>query len=370
MRDVLDQVVSWYLTGDTFALATVVKTSGSAPRQPGATMAVSGDGEVVGSVSGGCVEGAIYESAQQAIKTGQPMLDTYGISDNDAFATGLTCGGEIQVFVQPMSRQSFPAFTEVVASVRAHHPVALATAIAVAPAIVGADSAGAQRVIWPDRALGSLGSSGLDRAVDSDARGLLAQGVTGQCTYGQQGERRRDEVAVFVRSFAPPPRMLVFGAIDFAAAVSRVGKFLGYHVTVCDARGIFATRQRFPDADEVIVNWPHRYLAETVVDSRTAICVLTHDPKFDIPLLTAALRTPAGYVGALGSRRTHDDRIRRLREIGVTEEELQRLHSPIGLDIGARTPEETAISIAAELTQMRWGGTGRPLSVTAGPIHH
>ena len=199
---------------------------------------------------------------------------------------------------------------------------------------------------------------------------MLAQGLTGIRRYGAHGERRGDELSVFVNSFAPAPRMLVFGAIDFAAAVARVGKFLGYHVTVCDARKVFATASRFPDADEVVVDWPHRFLAATEVDARTVICVLTHDPKFDVPLLEVALRTPAGYIGAMGSRRTHDDRLTRLREVGLTEDELARLRSPIGLDLGARTPEETAVSIAAELIQLRWGGTGQPLTATEGRIHH
>jgi len=163
--------------------------------------------------------------------------------------------------------------------------------------------------------------------------------------------------------------MLVFGAIDFAAAVARVGKFLGYRVTVCDARPVFATAKRFPEADEVVVEWPHRYLQSTTVDARTVICVLTHDPKFDVPLLEVALRTDAAYIGAMGSRRTHDDRLARLREEGVTEDELARLASPIGLDIGARTPEETAVSIAAEIVAHRWGGSGARLTDTAGPIH-
>jgi xanthine dehydrogenase accessory factor len=209
----------------------------------------------------------------------------------------------------------------------------------------------------------------LDEAVDEDVRGMLAQGVTGVRRYGEHGERLGDELAVFVNSFAPPPRMLVFGAIDFAAAVARVGKFLGYHVTVCDARPVFATRSRFPDADEVVVDWPHRFLAGTEVDARTVICVLTHDPKFDVPVLEVALRTPAGYIGAMGSRRTHEDRLERLHAIGLTEAELARLRSPIGLDLGARTPEETAISIAAELIQLRWGGTGAALTSTEGRIH-
>ena len=178
------------------------------------------------------------------------------------------------------------------------------------------------------------------------------------------------EMCIRDRSFAPPPRMLVFGAIDFAAAVARVGKFLGYRVTVCDARPVFATAKRFPEADEVVVEWPHRYLQSTAVDARTVICVLTHDPKFDVPLLEVALGTDAAYIGAMGSRRTHDDRLARLREEGVTEEALARLASPIGLDIGARTPEETAISIAAELVALRWGGSGQRLVSTDGPIHH
>jgi xanthine dehydrogenase accessory factor len=193
--------------------------------------------------------------------------------------------------------------------------------------------------------------------------------VTGIRRYGTGGERLGGELPVFVNSFAPPPRMLVFGAIDFAAAVARVGKFLGYRVTVCDARGVFATPARFRDADEVIVEWPHRYLENATVDERTVICVLTHDPKFDVPLLEVALRTPAGYIGAMGSRRTHEDRLARLREAGLTEPELARLRSPIGLDLGARTPEETAVSIAAELIQLRWGGSGRPLTATDGRIH-
>ncbi|GGS66600.1 xanthine dehydrogenase accessory factor [Planobispora rosea] len=375
MRDVLDTILEWYSAGRTFGLATVVSTFRSAPREPGASMAVSADGEVVGSVSGGCVEGAVYETARQVMESGRPVLERYGVSDDDAFAVGLTCGGVLHVFVEPVDRRTFPELAEVAAAVAGRRPVAVATVVTVPEAErgPGADgtsvAVGGRRVIWPDRASGTLGAGGLDVAVDDDARGMLAQGLTGERHYGRHGERRMDEVAVFVRSFAPPPRMLVFGAIDFAAAVARVGKFLGYHVTVCDARGVFATRKRFPDADEVVVRWPHQYLRETEVDGRTVICVLTHDPKFDVPLLEVALRTPAGYIGAMGSRRTHDDRMKRLREAGLTEGELGRLRSPIGLDIGARTPEETAVSIAAELTQSRWGGTGMPLSRTEGRIH-
>jgi xanthine dehydrogenase accessory factor len=373
VRDILDPISKWWDAGETFGLATVVRTFSSAPREPGAAMAVAADGEVVGSVSGGCVEGAVYELANEVKASGRPVLQRYGISDDDAFAVGLTCGGIIDIFVEPASQQSFSELGEVAAAVRADEPVAVATVIA------GPGQVGARRVIWAPgagsaldgrRSSGTLRSGDrLDQAVDDDARGMLAQGLTGVRRYGPDGERRRDELSVFVQSFAPPPRMLVFGAIDFAAAVARAGKFLGYRVTVCDARPIFATRARFPDADEVVTDWPHRYLAGQTVDARTVICVLTHDPKFDVPLLEVALRTPAAYIGAMGSRRTHDDRLARLREVGLTEDELARLRSPIGLDLGARTPEETAVAIAAELIQLRWGGSGRPLTATTGRIH-
>ncbi len=366
MRDILEPITQWWAADERFGLATVVRTFSSAPREPGAAMAVSADGEVVGSVSGGCVEGAVYELANQVTASGEPVLQRYGISDDDAFSVGLTCGGIIDIFVEPAGRERYAELGQIAGAVRDRIPVAVATVIE-GPGIVGA-----RRVIWQDEAAtGTLGASDrLDQAVDDDARGMLAQGLTGVRRYGPDGERRRDELAIFVQSFAPAPRMLVFGAIDFAAAVARAGKFLGYRVTVCDARPVFATRSRFPDADEVITDWPHRYLSGTDTDERTVICVLTHDPKFDVPLLEVALRRPAAYIGAMGSRRTHTDRLARLREAGLDETELARLRSPIGLDLGARTPEETAIAIAAELIQLRWGGTGQPLTATSGRIHH
>jgi xanthine dehydrogenase accessory factor len=368
VRDILPAIIKWWADDEPFALATVVRTFRSAPRDPGAALAVSGSGEVTGSVSGGCVEGAVYELGNEVRSSGEPVLQTYGVSDDDAFAVGLTCGGILDVFVERIDKQAFPELGDIAAAVQRGEPVAVATVVA------GPGRLGARRVIWGDTARGASGTLGagerLDAAADDDVRGMLAQGLTGVRRYGAHGERRGDELAVFVNSFAPPPRMLVFGAIDFAAAVARIGKFLGYHVIVCDARGVFATRARFPDADEVIVDWPHRFLAGTVVDGRTVICVLTHDPKFDVPVLEIALRTPAAYVGAMGSRRTHEDRLERLRAAGLTSGELARLRSPIGLDLGARTPEETAVSIAAELIQLRWGGTGHALTATQGRIHH
>src|SRR5689334_1924890 len=364
MRDVIDELLPWWGTGSSVGMGTVVETWKSAPRQPGAAMLVGPDGTAVGSVSGGCVEGAVFDLAARVRDGAQPVLQRYGVSDDDAFAVGLTCGGIIDVFVEPISRATFPDLDEIADDIRAGRPVAVATVVA------GMDRLGGHLVIRPDAVSSSLGGARLDSAVRDDARGLLEQGRTAVLHYGANGERRLDDLSVFVSSYAPRPRMIVFGAIDFAAAVARVGSFLGYRVTVCDARATFATARRFPDADEVVVEWPHRYLANTDVDGRTVLAVLTHDPKFDVPLLEVALRLPeAAYVGAMGSRRTHDDRMARLREAGLTEEELARLSSPIGLDLGARTPEETAISIAAEIIAGRWGGSGERLGTTEGRIH-
>ncbi|GGT22626.1 XdhC family protein [Streptomyces chromofuscus] len=363
MREILPALSSWYADSAPFGLATVVGVSRSAPRDPGAAMAVGPGDEVVGSVSGGCVEGAVFELAQEVVADGEARLETFGYSDEDAFAVGLTCGGEITVLVRPVTPERDPAFGEVARSVADGTPVTLAT-VTDGPAPRGATLA-----VWPDQVTGTLGTSGLDVAVTADARGELALGATGVRHYGPHGERREDDVSVFLHSFAPPPRMLVFGAIDYAAAVARVGDFLGYRVTVCDARPVFATPKRFPPGVEVVVDWPHRYLRGTDTDERTVVCVLTHDPKFDVPLLEEALRRPAAYIGAMGSRRTHDERAERLTEAGLTARELSRLRSPIGLDLGARTPEEVAVSVAAEIVALRWNGSGAPLTVTGGAIH-
>ncbi|WP_214371022.1 XdhC family protein [Pseudonocardia sp. H11422] len=369
MRDVMDQLAGWWKNGETAALATVVGTYSSAPRQPGASMLVGPGGEAVGSVSGGCVEGAVYELGQQVLTDGRPVLQRYGVSDDDAFAVGLTCGGIIDIFVEKISPETFDQLGSVVEAVRAESPVAVATVLS-GPA----KRLGKRLVVWPDRVDGTTGSSRLDDAIRDDARGLLDSGRNAMLHYGVGGQRRGEELSVFVESFAPPPRMIVFGAIDFAAAVAKIGTFLGYRVTVCDARPVFATASRFPGANEVVVEWPHRYLSAEAkagrIDGRTALCVLTHDPKFDVPLLEVALRLPAvGYIGAMGSRRTHDDRIARLKEVGVTDEEIVRMSSPIGLDLGARTPEETAVSIAAEMIAQHWGGAGARLAERVGPIH-
>jgi xanthine dehydrogenase accessory factor len=397
MRDVLDDLMRWWESGESVGVGTVVATFQSAPRPPGASMIVGPDDTAVGSVSGGCVEGAVYDLAQDVVRSGEPVLQRYGVSDDDAFAVGLTCGGILDVYVEKIDRDTFPELGEIAADVRAGRPVALATVIEHPdPAVVGrrlvirpdtharsgpsgqagraSDAASPTSETGVGIRSGSLGSTRMDDAVHDDALGLLAQGHNATLTYGPDGERRGEGMRVFVWAFAPKPRMLVFGAIDFAAAVARVGAFLGYHVTVCDARPVFATHSRFPEADEVIVDWPHRYLAAEVeagrIDGRTVLAVLTHDPKFDVPLLEVALRLPeVAYIGAMGSRRTHEDREQRLKEAGLTAEEIARLSSPIGLDLGARTPEETAISIAAEIIAGRWGGTGNRLAEVDGRIH-
>ncbi|MFI9719894.1 XdhC family protein [Streptomyces sp. NPDC052396] len=360
MLELAAQLRPWCRAGRDFAVATVVAVHGSAPRLPGAALAVDRAGTAIGSVSGGCVEAAVYELCRAALDSGESILERFGYSDQDAFAAGLTCGGVIDILITPVTAAQRPLYTEALTAAADGEPVTLARTLD-APS-------GALLVRADGSAAGTLARTpGLDRAAALDAAALRDAGRTGVAELGSRCGRR---IRVFVEAGAPAPRMMVFGAIDFAAALVRAGKFLGYRVTVCDARPVFATPARFPEADEVIVDWPHRYLDTQRLDGRAVLCVLTHDAKFDVPLLARALRLPVAYVGAMGSRSTHRDRLARLREAGVPERELARLHSPIGLDLGARTPEETALSIAAEIIAVRRGGSGVPLTGAAVPIHH
>ncbi|MGX1915173.1 XdhC family protein [Streptomyces phaeochromogenes] len=369
MLDIAEELHRWVEQGRDFAVATVVAVGGSAPRQPGAALAVDSDGTAIGSVSGGCVEGAVYELCQQALADGRPVLERFGYSDEDAFAVGLTCGGIIDILVTPVRAGD---------SNREIFALALATATRGEAAAVARIASGPPELLGrallvrPDGSYeGGFGAHPeLDRTAVDEARAFLDAGRTGTLEIGEQGSRCGAPLTLLIESSVPPPRMIVFGAIDFASALVRIGKFLNYRVTVCDARPVFATPARFPEADEIVVDWPHRYLERTQVDARTVLCVLTHDARFDVPLLQLALRLPVAYVGAMGSRRTHLDRNERLREVGVTELELARLRSPIGLDLGARTPEETALSIASEIVANRRGGTGVPLTGAHTPIHH
>ncbi len=368
MLDIAEELNRWVEQGRDFAVATVVAVGGSAPRQPGAALAVDSEGTAIGSVSGGCVEGAVYELCRQALEDGETVQERFGYSDDDAFAVGLTCGGIIDILVTPVhvgspAREVF----EAALAAAARGEAAAVARIAEGPA----ELKGRAVLVRGEGGFegGFGGHPELDRAIADEARAMLDAGRTGVLEIGADGRLCGEPLKVLVESSVPPPRMIVFGAIDFASALVRIGKFLGYHVTLCDARPVFATKKRFPEADEIVVDWPHRYLESTEVDGRTVLCVLTHDAKFDVPLLELALRLPVAYVGAMGSRRTHEDRNRRLREVGVTELELARLRSPIGLDLGARSPEETALSIAAEIVANRRGGSGAALTGAHIPIH-
>ncbi|MGV9941083.1 XdhC family protein [Streptomyces sp. NPDC003401] len=369
MLDLAATLHTWTREGRAFAVATVVAVTGSAPRPPGAALAVDADGTAIGSVSGGCVESAVYDLCRQALRDGEPLTERFGYSDDDAFAVGLTCGGTIDVLVVPFPapRTAHDGAPAAVAAAAAGEPLALAR-VARGPAGL----LGRALLVRPDGSCtGGLGAGPrLDRTARAHARALLDTGRTATVELSQDGTHCPGGITLLVESAVPPPRMIVFGAIDFAAALVRAGRFLGYHVTLCDARPVFATPARFPDAHDIVVDWPDRYLRNTPTDARTVLCVLTHDAKFDIPLLREALRRPAAYIGAMGSRRTHQDRERRLREAGLGEHELARLRSPIGLDLGARTPEETAVSITAEIIAQRHGATGTPLTGSTTPIHH
>ncbi|WP_221354070.1 XdhC family protein [Streptomyces beigongshangae] len=369
MLDIADELTRWAEEGRAFAVATVVAVGGSAPRGPGAALAVDSGGTVIGSVSGGCVEGAVYDLCVQALQDGATVVERFGYSDEDAFAVGLTCGGVLDIMITPVGADApvREVFRAALSAAAAGEPRALARVVR-GPA----DLLGRALLVRPDGSYEGSYDSGapeLDRTAAAEARALLDAGRTGTLDLSEDGTHCPGGLTLLVESNVPPPRMIVFGAIDFAAALVRAGKFLGYHVTVCDARPVFATRARFPEADDLVVDWPHRYLRDTATDGRTVLCVLTHDAKFDIPLLEQALRMPVAFVGAMGSRRTHADRDRRLREVGLNDAELARLRSPIGLDLGARTPEETALSIVAEIVATRNGGTGVPLTDSGTPIH-
>jgi xanthine dehydrogenase accessory factor len=308
VREILETIDGWTREELRVVLATLVGTERSSPRDPGSAMAVSERGDVAGSLTGGCVEPALVEEAREIFDGAAARLVTYGIEDDDAFEAGLPCGGTIHVF---LNRLEADAAQGLATAVRLDEPVAFAQTVS-GPEI------GAQEIV-------------------------SAEGRTDPELEGD----------LFVLPLLPRPRMYVFGALDHAAAVARAGSLLGFHVTVCDARERFLTRERFPEPDELVTAWPHEFLRSADVDERTAICVLTHDHKFDVPLLKEALAGPAGYIGALGGAKTRADREEKLRAEGVDDHALGRVHAPIGLDIGARTPEEVAIAVAAQIVALR-----------------
>lgn len=355
--------LEWLEQGRRTVAAVLVETLGSAPFEPGATMLVGADGAIEGSVTGGCVEAALFDEAQAVLRGGPPRVVTYGISDEEAADVGLMCGGTVRVFVHELGDAAQEALAEVSRAAAAGEPAALAT-------LLDGPRAGATVAVLEDDAVGSFGlGEAFDHAAARDARGLLAQGVTTLRRYGADGATLGAELRVHVTSFATPPAMVIFGAIDFSLAVATMARELGYAVTICDARRQFLGNPRFARVAEVVVDWPDRHLAGRRLGPRDVVLVFTHDPKFDEPALVAALASGAGYVGALGSRRTQALRRERLRAAGVEEHDLDRIQAPCGLDIGARTPAETAVSVLAEIIARRAGRGGSPLSETSGPIH-
>ncbi len=365
MKTIINEVQKWLNNNHEIALATVVNTQGSSPREIGAVMAVNNDGKVIGSISGGCVEAALVEESLQVIKSGKPKLVSYGISDELGLSVGLTCGGTIEILIEKLT-QSNIRLNQIIAALNNSEktPVTICT-------VCGGENLGAKMIIAHNIPnIGTLGNKDIDRVVALDGEGFLEQGLTTIQHYGIKGEREQTDVSVFFQSFTTSPHLIIFGAVDFAQSLCHVGKILGYKVTICDARSRFATVERFPLADEVIVEWPHNYLQVTNIDDRSVIMVLTHDPKFDVPALMMAVKTNANYIGAMGSRKATKDRFQRLQEAGMTDTELVKISSPLGLDIGAKTPAETAISIMAEVIALKNGRKGGRLSQNYNPIHN
>ncbi|ROS59125.1 xanthine dehydrogenase accessory factor [Frigoribacterium sp. PhB160] len=344
MFEIADRLLDRLRAGERVAVATAVSVVGSAPRTVGTSMVVGADGTVIGSISGGCVEGALYETCQQVLADGRPVVESFGFSDEAGFEVGLSCGGTIEVVVRALTAADATVVHQL-EEARAGRPASLTTVVGAAPTPGGAPA--------DDEA----------DAAGRDAGGRLGDVVDPSDVDACTGLR------LFTERSEPAPRLLVFGAVEFAVALCDAGAALGWRVTVCDPRPVFMTPGRFRSADEVVVEWPPAYLARTELDDRSVVAVLSHDDRFDAELVAAALASPAVYVGAMGSRVTHERRVRQLRALGVGDEAIARLHSPIGLDLGASTPEETAVSILAEVLAVRAGATGGRLRDRTDAIH-
>ena len=340
MRDILDDAVRWLADGRDIAVATVVAVRGSAPRELGASLVVAADGALRGNVSGGCVEGAVIEACLEALAADSASVARYGIAEDDLLGVGLMCGGSIDVLVRPVRRGSD-------AAVQLSRLAALDRPRTFVLTVRG-DDLGASAV------RDEVGPGGRAEVIGYDAAGCRtdADPVTEH----------------LVLPFGGPPRLVIVGAVQHGVALARIGAACGYAVTVVDPREAFTAPERFPGA-EVVCDWPDRWLERIGIDVDTAVCVLSHDERIDAPALRVALASAAGYVGAMGSRRTHDDRVARLRDAGVAPDRLARLHSPIGLDLGGRSPEETALSILAEIVAVRHGRGAAPLREASGPLH-
>ncbi len=356
------EVLEWLRSGRRVAAGLLVGVDGSAPLDVGATMYVDADGRIEGSITGGCVESAVAQEAMALLEGGEPQLVTYGISDELAGTVGLMCGGIVHVLVHAVTEANRDAVERGLADLVDDQPCAVAT-------LLDGPGAGAKLLVTADQRIGSLGGPDLlDQNVEREARGLLAHGRTAVRHFGEDGTTLGTGLRVQVTVFAEAPKMVIVGAIDFSAALATVAATLGYKVTIVDPREAFLTSARFTSSAETVAKWPQDVLADLPLGVRDAVLVFSHDAKLDVPAVLAAFKTEAGYIGALGSRRTSEDRERRLREEGASDADLARLHAPAGLDIGAATVEETAIAVLAEITARRAGRSGASLRESHGPI--
>lgn len=357
MDDVLEQLGAWHAQGRAVAMATVVKTSGSTPRREGAKLIVSEDGQLAGSVSGGCVETDVSLHALEALKAGRPRLVSYGISDEMGISVGLACGGQIEVLIEgqpaPRSDGATPTgFTQVADLVRQEVPVVIATILR------PEDRLGGRAIFARGQLQGTLGDPALDRAVAEHAPRFMREGQSHVLTVT---DRAGAEVEIFFDAYPAPPTLYIFGGVHVAIPLMKFAKILNYRVNVIDPRGVFATRERFGEADELAIEHPEDYVRRHEFNENSYVVVLTHDPKLDEPVLLRVLNERPTYIGAIGSRKTNIARAARLRAQGATPEQIARIHSPIGLDIGSQAPEEIALAIAAEMVATRYGKTGAAL---------
>jgi xanthine dehydrogenase accessory factor len=361
-----DTAIAWLAEKRRVVQALLVEVEGSAPLPVGAMMVIDDQGNIEGSITGGCVEGAVVTEAEELLAADSPAsakLLRYGISDELAGTVGLMCGGIVHILVHELAGEAAEVERAVLEAHAAGRPAAVAT-------LVDGDSAGSRLAVIGDRLIGSLHDTDLlERNVAREAQGLLEEGKTTLRRFGSDGATLGDDVRVHIRAYALPPQMWIIGAIDFSAALAPFASQIGYEVTITDARDRFARSRRFSAAASVKIGWPQDVMSEVELGPRDAVLVFTHDPKFDEPALIAALKTNAGYIGALGSRQTTSDRGERLRRAGVSEADLARIHAPCGLDIGSRTAEETAVSVLAEIIAARAERAGAPLRQTSGPIH-
>ena len=342
MNEVIAQIRRWQAENQTVALATVVQTWGSAPRKAGAKLAITADGRMAGSVSGGCVEGAVAEEAFAALESGSARLLTFGVADETAWEVGLACGGTIRVFVEPLERQIFPKVDGLLA---AKESAAIATVVAGPQTLMG-------RKLLLDSRGARTGS--IDAAIDANLAAIME--TARRSGASQRLELESPKVEIFIDVLLPPSALIIVGAVHIGGALTSLARTLGYRTVVIDPRQAFASAERFPHADQLIATWPQDAFPTLTLTENTAVALLTHDPKIDDPALEFVLNSPVFYIGALGSRKTHASRLARLQSAGFDAEQIARIHGPIGLDINAQNAEEIALSIMAEIVAVRRGG--------------